>query len=257
MAKRKKENNHNMHIRIPEHDYQNVVAICDSLGITQAEFFNSLLQYDGYDELLRYANMIMNDPRKVEIHFEDEEIANEVSDLVTRMDTQLANEDILHQLLKKLIEDIRENKVHGMTAITQITKLETVLEKHRTQYQESCDEVRDSLQGVTIKSRVNNLTDALNSAKAQTRKIGVNLSALTRDIRLGKVSAEYALDTLSRIERQVKLQEKAYEQTGEKLVNLLFDGEGITRVEYRNLNPDLAYDDLWNDDNFWTGKKEE
>ena len=255
MKKRKKTNNHNMHIRVSENDYQNIVAICDSFGITQAEFFNSLLQKDGYDELLQYANIIRNDPRKVEIHFEDEALDTDVNTLISRLDEQVDNEDKIHALLNMLIEDIRNNKVHGMTAITQITKLEFALGAHSEKYREACESVKESLQGVTVKSRIQGLTDALNSASSQTRKIGVNISALIRDIRLGKVSAEYAVDRLERIDRQVKLQEKAYQQTGEKLADLLFSNKGVSKVEYRSLNSELAYDDAWNDDTFWSGKE--
>lgn len=146
---------HDLHIRIPEEDYERVQEVCKKLNITIADYFNQLLKSDGYDKLIGYAKVIKDDPRPIEIRFANDE----------------------------------------------------------------------------DKERMDRLTEALNYAAAQTRKAGVNISNLIRDIRSGKVSFTEAQEPLARIERTLKLQTKAYQQSGEKLSDLLFSENGIQKVE--------------------------
>ena len=41
--KRQREDLQNIHTRVPRRDYKKIQEICDRLGITQAEYFNSLI----------------------------------------------------------------------------------------------------------------------------------------------------------------------------------------------------------------------
>ena len=100
----------------------------------------------------------------------------------------------------------------------------------------------------TMAEKVSELKDAINVATTQTRKLGSNVSALIRDIRLGKVSAQQAIPTLEEIERLMVLQKANYQTTGGKLEDILFSEDGIQKVEirekYRMYRTD---DDVWSE----------
>ena len=59
----------NIHTRIPRRDYERIQEICDRLGITQAEYFNSVIQENGYYKLLLYARrMLVMPDGSIEFH---------------------------------------------------------------------------------------------------------------------------------------------------------------------------------------------
>lgn len=157
MANRQSGKLHNLHIRIKEADYERIVEICDKLGITIAEYFNTLLQDDGYEKLQMYAKTIKNQPRPIEVSFKDKE---------------------------------------------------------------TCD-------------RVQAMTNAADSAAQQTRKIGINLSTLIRDIRNGKVSAERVLSALQQTNGLIQMQMKMCNAVNANLEKLLYSDEGIQKTEIR------------------------
>ena len=155
MAKKQTGKLRNMHIRIREADYDAIVATCKAMDITIAEYFNSLLRSDGYDEMIRYAKIIDKEPRTVNL--------------------------------------VVQNK--------------------------------------DDKEKLDRLVEALNNATQQTRKIGVNVSALIRDIRNGKVNAHAAIPYLEKLGQLMEQQMASYQSTGAKLAEQLFSEEHIWKFE--------------------------
>lgn len=61
-----------VHIRIPERTYQQIVKICDKLDITQAQYFNEVIHQDGYDKLIDLAKRIIRQPVPYTLEMSDE-----------------------------------------------------------------------------------------------------------------------------------------------------------------------------------------
>ena len=157
--KRQREDLQNIHTRVPRRDYKKIQEICDRLGITQAEYFNSLIQESGYYKLLLYARRINKIPRPCRL-------------------------DVSPEAHKEIVA----------------------------------------------------LTRALNAQASQIRSIGVNVSALIRDVRTGKVRDSDAVKLLGAEKRVLDAALAETHQNNARLSDVLYSEEMISKREIVYLN---------------------
>lgn len=106
----------NIHTRIPRRDYERIQQICDQLGITQAEYFNSVIQENGYYKLLLYARKINRIPRPCQLDVSPE-AHKEIVALTSAMNSQASQIRSIGVNVSALIRDIRAGKVRDCKAV--------------------------------------------------------------------------------------------------------------------------------------------
>lgn len=129
MAKRQSGRLHRMQIRIKEADYDNIKLICDRMGITMAEYFNNLIQHDGYEDLLRIARTIKSEPRAVDISFYDEKTGERVDKLCTSVNALSEQTKRIGRNVSAMIRDIRNGRVAASQTIPYLEKIGTAIQK--------------------------------------------------------------------------------------------------------------------------------
>lgn len=119
---------HHVHTRIPEKEYQKIKNLCDKLGITQAQFYNTVIQEDGYEQLLFFAKKINREPRPCRLELTDE-AAEEIERLTCALNDSTSQLRHIGYNLSALIRDIRSGAVPGDRQSTQaLESMKTIVD---------------------------------------------------------------------------------------------------------------------------------